>query len=288
MILAVSGKCFIGLTQWQHSEWHDQFLTQTGTHALQAYSRYFSSVEGNSTFYGLPKHDSVLQWSKLTPEHFRFCFKFPQQISHSEQLRFSKEQTAIFLDCVSPLEERLGLLCLQLPGSFSAEQLPQLQAYLANLPNGFNYAVEVRHLDFFDKADNEKRFNQLLAEHNINRISFDTRGLFADPASDPISLKAKDHKPQVPVHALATGSAPMIRFITSLNWQWGCQFLTPWLKKAVQWLDEGRTPYFFFHTPDNAEAPLLANYFVEELEKLRPGCCLFQAWPPPETQTTLF
>ena len=257
-------------------------------HVLGAYSQYFSSVEGNTTFYGLPKAETVKQWDKETPEQFRFCFKLPQTITHKHQLLSSKVETQEFLDRISPLTAKLGLLCIQLPASFSGSELQSLSDYLSSLPSNLNFAVEVRHPDFFAKGAIEREFNRLLAAHKANRISFDTRSLFAHPATDPISRKAKEHKPQLPVHAIATADNPMVRLITPMDWQWAESYLQPWLKKVVNWLDEGRSPYLFFHTPDNAEAPLLAAHFVEQLEKIRPGSCNFTQWPEAASQDSLF
>lgn len=282
--------CYIGLTQWQHANWQDgPLLRSSSVHPLNAYARYFSSVEGNTTFYGLPKKETVELWQKETPEHFRFCFKFPQEITHRNQLIHCHSATHDFLERLAPVHSKLGQLCIQLPASFGGEELPLLEKYLETLPKEFNYGVEVRHLDFFGKGDIEKSFNQLLQQFKVNRITFDTRALFAHPAADPVSLKAKEHKPQVPVHALATGDQPMVRFITPLDWQWGCEYLTPWLNKASSWLGEGKSPYFFFHTPDNAEAPELANWFVQQLSTQTTKKIIFSEWQDNRSeQTDLF
>lgn len=282
-------RCYIGLTQWQHAAWQENILQRSqNEHILKVYSRHFSSVEGNSTFYGLPKADTVKIWTEESDPTFRFCFKFPQQITHRNHLRSTTKETNAFLNRLQPLQEQLGLLCIQLPSSFDSDHLPTLSNFLLNLPEGFNYGVEVRNLCFFDKQETEREFNQLLAKHNVSRISFDTRALFNDPSDDPISLKAKMHKPKLPVHAIATSKHPMVRFITPLDWELGTDYLTPWVNKAIHWMDEGKTPFFFFHTPDNAEAPELAAYFVNQLEQRRPGSCLFSPWQPVKKQDNLF
>ncbi|KXJ56382.1 DUF72 domain-containing protein [Neptuniibacter pectenicola] len=281
--------CYIGLTQWQHAAWQASILQRPSSeHILKAYSRHFSSVEGNSTFYGLPNEATVETWVNEADPAFRFCFKFPQQITHKNHLKSSDEDTAAFLKRLEPLHAQLGLLCIQLPSTFDDNNLHALSDYLQNLPNAFNYGVEVRNPCFFSKGAAETALNQLLVAHNVSRISFDTRALFNDPSDDPISSKAKAHKPQLPVHAIATSTYPMVRFITPLNWTLGTDYLTPWINKAIQWMDEGRSPFFFFHTPDNADAPELAAYFVQQIEQKRPESCLFTPWPTVKKQSTLF
>lgn len=281
--------CYIGLTQWQHSAWQETILARRRQqHILNAYSHYFSSVEGNSTFYGLPKVDTVKQWKKEAADHFRFCFKFPQLITHERQLQHSLTETTEFLNRISILESKLGLLCIQLPESFNYQNLGSLSNFLDTLPHSFEYAVEVRNLCFFNKGKEEKELNQILSKHAVNRISFDTRPLFANTANDIASLKAQKHKPKVPVHALTTGNSPMVRFISAQDWQSSIAYLEPWINKAVNWISEGKTPYFFFHTPDNAEAPELARFFVQLLEQKIPGCCIFKPWIDSEKQSALF
>ncbi|PIE23618.1 MAG: hypothetical protein CSA60_04150 [Neptuniibacter caesariensis] len=283
------GICYIGLTQWQHAAWQGHLLQRpSGTHVLSAYSRYFSTVEGNTTFYGLPKPETVEQWARESADQFRFCFKFPQQVTHKNQLRSCSQETTAFLQRLSPLQEKIGLLCIQLPASFSGDNLVALKQYLDTLPNDFSYAIEIRHHDFFAKGAIEREFNQLLMEKSINRISFDTRSLFAHPATDPVSLQAKEHKPKVPVHAIATATNPMLRLIAPLDWQWSRDYLVPWVGKLQTWLDEGRSPYIFLHTPDNAEAPELAAYFVEMIEEAKPDSCRFTPWQTYSTQGSFF
>ena len=73
----------IGLPQWFHAAWP---FTPRSDDALARYSRHFDTVEGNTTFYGLPKPDTVRAWQAAVPAHFRFCFKFPRSISHDAEL----------------------------------------------------------------------------------------------------------------------------------------------------------------------------------------------------------
>ncbi|WP_369126255.1 hypothetical protein [Oceanospirillum linum] len=55
--------------------------------------------------------------------------------------------------------------------------------------------------------------------------------------------------------------------------------MEPWVAKITQWIQEGRTPYMFLHTPSNRHAPEVATYFAEQLNKAIPGSALFTPWP---------
>jgi len=281
---------FVGLPQWNHSDWESGPLSGHSTHrALTRYARFFNSVEGNTTFYGIPDSISVNRWETEVPDHFKFCFKMPQTITHRRGLHDTRHLVVEFLDQLHPIHEKIGLICIQLPATFSPKQLPILEAFLKELPQDWNYSVEVRHLDFFNKQAEEKEFNQLLAQLEINRTLFDTRWLFAEPQDDEITQEALQNKPRVPLHVLATGQQPMVRFISPLQWQHTDKWLEPWINKVIQWIDEGKTPYLFFHTPDNREAPLLARHFCQLLENTRPSLTNPLSWPDAmHDQSSLF
>lgn len=282
--------CYIGLPQWNHPEWGDGPLAASqNASPLRRYARYFSSVEGNTTFYGLPSPDAIKRWRDDAGEHFRFCFKFPKSISHENSLRNCADELDALFKCAAQFEEQLGLLSLQLPDSFSPNELPTLETFLRNLPEAFKYSIEVRNPGFFQKDDQERHFNQLLMETGVNRTTFDTRALFKHPAEDPATREALTAKPNLPVHVLATGQNPMVRFITAMDWESSTNYLTPWVNKTVQWLNEGRSPFIFLHTPDNAQAPEVAQHFVALLEQHKPGQTRFTDWPDQsQQQSALF
>ena len=279
-------KYFIGLTQWHHPDWYAERATTTS--ALNTYARHFNSVEGNSSFYGLPSATTIDEWQARSPSHFRFCFKFPNTITHQLKLRHCDRPLAEFLKRISPLEDKLGVLWLQMGASFSPSDIPQLARFLAHLPTDYALGIEVRHPGFFLKDDTEKQFNRLLIEYGVNRITFDTRPLFKHPASDEATQEALNVKPRMPVHVIATGQQPFVRFISPLDLTLGQAYLQPWINKTLQWIDEGRTPYLFFHTPDNREAPELALYFSQTLHQLRPDIAAISLWDRDIPQPELF
>lgn len=152
----------MGLPMWYHSQWQGRLLSgqATGTEALAEYSRVFSSVEGNTTFYGLPSKARLQQWLRAVPDHFQFCFKVPKAISHVQdpvQAWSGQEGDKLraFIECIlyeSP--DKLGALILQLPPVFSSrrmELLIRLMDELARVEQ-VHWAIECRHLSFSIKA----------------------------------------------------------------------------------------------------------------------------------------
>lgn len=96
---------------------------------------------------------------------------------------------------------------------------------------------------FFSKGEEERALNQWLVENNIDRIIMDSRPVFAAKPDNEAIIDAQMKKPRVPVHAIATASHPLIRFIGHPEEQQNYEFFKPWLSKLPQWIAEGKQPY---------------------------------------------
>ncbi|WP_115717988.1 DUF72 domain-containing protein [Gallaecimonas mangrovi] len=270
---------------WSHPGWK-HLLYPPGTpqnQHLAHYARVFSAIEGNTTFYALPSEDTVLRWADSVPEHFRFTFKFPQTISHHKALVGAEKELDTFLTRLRPLFSRTSHFLLQLPAQFGPEQAGALVQFVEALPAELPLAIEVRHRSFFEKGDSEKAFNRFLMDKGIDRIIMDSRPVFSLPASDAVLIDAQQKKPKLPVHAIATGQKPVVRFIGLPDAGRNSAFLAPWVDKVATWLKQGKSPSFFVHTADNDQAPQLARWFYEQVAKRHPLPAL-----PPFAQASLF
>jgi uncharacterized protein YecE (DUF72 family) len=263
---------FLGCPIWGQKNWVGELFTRDARPAdfLKQYASVFNTVEGNTTFYGMPTPATVERWRADTPSTFRFCFKFPRVISHDKALISAEAETAHFLDTLAPLDQRLGPSFLQLPPSFGPSNLPALEHFLSTLPPGYQYAVEVRHPTFFAGGAEEAGLDALLAAHGANRVCFDGRALRAAPGADPLTREAQRKKPDIPARFIATASAPFVRYIAHPDEEANLPYLEAWVPVIVAWLAEGRTPYFFMHAPDDFYAPRLARRFHELLRAVVP------------------
>ncbi len=251
----------IGCPVWACADWRGRLFTRAAERKdyLAQYAEVFSTVEGNSTFYALPSSAAVARWRDETPTHFRFCFKFPSDITHRLMLRDARAETHAFLKLMAPLGERLGPFMLQLGPRFGVAQLDRLRAYLRQLPGQFQYAVEVRHPDYFDQGANEAALHEVLREHGIDRCLFDTRCIHAGAARDKSTTQAQSRKPELPLRTVAIGERPMVRFVGQNQAVAAGPWLDPWIDTLAEWLQAGRDAWFFAHTPDDREAPELAR-----------------------------
>ncbi|WP_125778996.1 DUF72 domain-containing protein [Pseudoalteromonas rubra] len=280
---------YLGCPQWSSAHWKGRFFSSDCKTAdmLSEYAQIFNSVEGNTSFYANPKPDTIATWSNAVPENFRFTFKIPKKISHELALSQYQHELKQWLTLFSPLFSRLGMVLLQLPASCSPSYLGRIADFIDQFPKELTLGIEVRHRAFFAKGDAEKRFNQLLMHTGVNRIIMDTRPLFSESPSTPAIIDAQQKKPRVPVNVIATAQAPVLRFVGCSDLAANKAFYAPWLSKIRYWLKEGRTPYIFFHTADNYDAPLLARQFVRDLGVEHPVLDPFIAEKQPSQQLLL-
>ncbi|CNI21779.1 Protein of uncharacterised function DUF72 [Yersinia frederiksenii] len=250
---------YIGLPQWQHPTWN-----RLGIKDLADYSRYFNCVEGNTTFYALPRLEIVQRWRDMTPDSFRFCFKFPATISHQAALRNCDQELGAFYQCLAPLHQRIGQLWIQLPAAFGPNELHRLWQFIDKLPAGFHYGVEVRHPEFFAKGAAELALNQGLHQRAVNRVMLDSRPIHAAKPLTAAVRDAQSKKPRLPVHAIVTGGQPLVRFIGGDQLDDNLALFSPWLQKLPQW-EQQYQPYVFIHTPDNSDSPQQAQKIWQQL-----------------------
>jgi uncharacterized protein YecE (DUF72 family) len=271
----------LGCPLWAEPAWRGALYRSDADadQRLQQYAEVFGAVEGNTTFYALPSAVTVARWTELLPDTFYFCAKLPREVSHAERLDPHNPDLQRFFQRMAPLEQRLGPIWLQSPARFGPDALGELLGFLDALPTAWRYAVEVRHAGFFLKNEAERQLNRQLHERGIERLIFDSRAVFASNSDDPATLEAKTRKPRLPVHALALGPQPAVRFIGGMDNHANLGFLQPWLDKCVQWLAEGREPMLFMHTPDNRLAPELARLFLQQLAERLPGLEPMLTWP---------
>jgi len=149
---------------WSYAFWKERFypgnLASDGW--LAYYATKFDTVEIDSTFYRIPRKQTVMEWKEGTPSDFLFAMKFPRTITHVKMLRNCQEENHIFLERVSSLREKLGPLLLQFPYAFEIKHLPLLQEFLRALPDEHRYVVEIRNKKLLNDD-----FYSILRDNNV-------------------------------------------------------------------------------------------------------------------------
>jgi uncharacterized protein YecE (DUF72 family) len=272
----------LGCPSWNEPAWRGAFYPADlrPADSLGHYVRVFNAVEGNTTFHARPALATVQRWAATMPEDFRFCAKLPRDISHEGDLRERLEVTESFIDLLAPLGSRVAPWWLQLPSGFGPQRLDELTAWLDHFA-AHALAVEVRHPAFFARGEEERSLNRLLQARGVERICFDSRALFACVTDDPAVAHAQAKKPRLPVRAAAFSQSPQVRVIGGPDLDANQIYLEPWADKVAAWIEAGRTPYVFLHTPDNRLAAEQALRFHNLLRTRLPGLPELQV-PSPE------
>lgn len=288
---------YLGCPVWACPRWQGNLFTRHAPRAdwLGQYAAAFNAVEGNSTFYGLPALDTIRRWADTVGPGFRFALKFPRAISHEKRLLDAGPETEPFIEVLDTLRRAncIGPSFLQLPRGFSGYHLTDLESYLKTLPSDYQYAVEVRHHDYFDNGPAERELVEMLRDLHIDRVIFDSRPLFSAPPTDDAETAAQGRKPQLPVHRAVTGNHPMIRFVGCNDVRRAVPWIREWIPYVDDWIKAGLTPFVFAHTPDEHFAPQLARLFHEELMRHNHAIEEMPVWPgerepPLERQLELF
>lgn len=203
------------------------------------------------------------------PEGFRFCAKLPREISQAPDLRDVADLVIAFRTLLAPLDARVTPFWLQLPASFGPARLDELSQLIETLNRPL--ALEVRHTAFFARGEEERALNRMLHERGVERICMDTRGLFSCQSREPALVHAQSKKPRLPVRPTAFSDSPQLRFVGHPELEANDPFLAPWLDKVAGWIEAGKQPHVYLHTPDNRLAPQLAMRFHDQLSDRLPG-----------------
>ncbi len=261
----------IGCPVWNCKAWKSVVVPERSpaSENLGWYSRMFGTVEGNSTFYGMPSEESFQRWANSVEKNFAFCYKFPQHITHECELDLQLCQRSLdtFLERLRILNNCsvLGPTFLQLGPRFCAQRRPRLQRFLDQLPSDLPWAVEVRHLDWFDEGEHEAWFDQLLRDRGIDRVLFDSSPLYSLPPTDAIEKESQNRKPRSPLRTTVTAKSPFVRLIGRNRFEEVEHYWDEWSERIADWILSGLKPFIFTHAPDDAFAPMLAREMHERI-----------------------
>jgi len=266
---------YVGCPIWSWKGWVGNFYPEATkpSEFLREYTRRLTTVEGNTTFYAVPAQKTLAGWRDEMPPTFRFCPKVPKAISHEGKLMDNVERAHEFIDIMSQLGARLGPMFLQLPPRYSPKLIGDLTAFLALWAREVRLAVEVRHLDWYD-APHDEALNELLSEHNMARVTIDTRPIrdlegdeILEGSSYQSLLEARERKPDVPVVPKRTADFIFVRYIGHPEIESNNPYLKEWGNYFIRQLQEGADVYMFCHSPNNLAAPWLCRKLYAQVER---------------------
>jgi uncharacterized protein YecE (DUF72 family) len=237
---------YIGTSGWHYDHWRQLFYPDKLPKAkwLEFYSRHFTTVELNNSFYRLPSEAAFANWSDSSPANFVFAVKVSRFITHIKRLKNSQEPVDTFLGRARILKKKLGPLLYQLPPSMHRDD-GRLESFLAILPRGMKHAFEFRHQSWLDGGVFE-----ILRQYNAGLCVFDMPGL-----SCPLT---------------ATADFAYIRFHGSAALYSSCysdEELADWAKRLAGLAPEVKEVYIYFNNDTEAFAVMNAKTLGDYLER---------------------
>lgn len=217
---------------------------------LYHYSRQFTSIELNTTHYRIPDKETIAKWRETTPEGFKFCPKWPQEISHHSPLSSRAVLIREFVTNVMELSDRLGLTFLQLPPHFTPNDGRDLALFLKELPREFPLAIEFRHPAFFQEHRLRDPIYNLLAAAGATVVITDVAG-------------RRDV-----LHTSLPTTKVLVRFIGNDLHATDDTRILEWAARLKSWLALGLTEVeFFIHQPGDLSAPELIARLIDRLNE---------------------
>ena len=173
----------LGCSGWDYPEpppkgWLGVFYPSRKTKRLQYYSKFFNTVEMDSTYYerlySKMTKGTFIGLVRATPAKFQFSVKVPETITYHKKLNVKRGAITDFeefLDKISPLKTtgKLGAVLIQLSPSFTVKDFKNIEAFLDRMPRGYDYAVEFRHESWRTEGPWE-----LLKHYNIATVMTDS------------------------------------------------------------------------------------------------------------------
>ena len=191
---------YFGTSSWKYAGWLGSVYSEgryrtRGKHSkkrfdetcLTEYAATFPTVCGDFAFYQFPSDEYWARLFEATPPGFLFGFKAPEDITvaawpkharygtraggENEHFLDAKTIERFFARRLAPYKDQVGPLIFEF-GTFNKGAFPtpgdfmgRLDPFLAALPEGFRYAVEIRNPEYLSPE-----YFDLLGSHNVAHV----------------------------------------------------------------------------------------------------------------------
>ncbi len=191
---------YLGTSSWKYPGWAGQLYDEQrylwrgkfsesrfDKHCLDEYASVFKTVCVDAGYYRFPTADFLRKLAAQVPDDFRFSFKVTDEITIRDfprLPRFGKRGglrnphfldaglfTAAFLAPCEDIREKVGLLMFEFShfhqGAFERGRdfVAALDAFLGQLPSGWQYGIEIRNRSFL-----HPEYFAMLAGHGVTHV----------------------------------------------------------------------------------------------------------------------
>lgn len=121
---------------------------------LTYYASIFNTIEINSSFYKVPKPETVANWAESVDENFKFSFKLWKRITHNKELLFNQDDLTEFFTFINSVNTKKGCLLIQIPPSIDNKNIRQLDKLLTSIyeinpSQEWKIAIEFRNSSWY-------------------------------------------------------------------------------------------------------------------------------------------
>ena len=224
----------IGTSGWHYGHWEGPFYPEhiTSGKYLEYYSKFFHTVEINSSFYRMPDKETIREWRDMVPEKFIFSVKASRYITHMKKLKEPREAVSFLINTVSLFENKLGPILFQLPPRWHVDA-ERLESFVGSLPQNYRYVFEFRDTSWFDG-----RIYDILEKHNMAFCIYEIGGVKSPKTVTADIVYIRLHGPDGPYRG-----------------QYSDHVLKDWAGRFLNWRNEGKEIYCYFDNDEAGYAP---------------------------------
>jgi len=142
----------VGTSGWTYDHWKGSFYPEdlSKSHWFDYYATQFPTVEVNATFYRRFKDQTYHMWRARAPDGFVYVLKVPRIITHRKYLVDAEDEIRTFWHSASLLEDKLGLVLLQVAPQ-TPYDLARLRQAILTFGDPRRVAVEFRRKDWLNE-----------------------------------------------------------------------------------------------------------------------------------------
>ncbi len=239
----------IGTSGWSYKHWKEIFYPakMKATDYLSFYSQHFNIAEINTSFYHLPKPETVTGWKQKVPEGFMFCPKISRYLTHMKKLRDPEESLIRFFEVFEPLQSKMGPVLVQLPHmvKFNYDVAEHFYSLLKKAYKKYEFVLEPRHSTWFDDVS-----LTLMSKYNIGLVISQSKEF---PYSEIITAKNIYLRFHGPEDLYASSYSD--------------EMLNAFVEKFAVWVNEGHRIWVFFNNDIHGHAFRDAKRMIEMVQK---------------------
>lgn len=223
----------VGTSGWSYAGWQGTFYPEKmkPKEYLQFYATKFNNTEINSSFYHLPKEQTVINWVEMVPDEFTFCPKLSRYITHMKKLNEADEPMERFFGKFDKINAKMGPVLVQLPSQvrFNREKAEAFYKLATERYGEYEFVIEIRHISWY-----EPESLSLMRKYGFGLVISQSGSVF--PYSEEVTARniyIRFHGPEELYSSSYTE-----------------KMLKEYAEKCFRWMDKGHVIWAFFNNTD--------------------------------------